>query len=776
MRVFWTELADSLGHYIAEKFKVLIGFKPGFNSVFNVCKLGLGSTFLVLLLSSFAFALRAPDLSGDDSGAVAVYSFSETSGLTTYDSSGVSQPLDLTASTFGNLPTGDSTQILTNAFLQSGNLLINPKPNGAASGMPDQGYQSAQRHRTFMASSIPAANLNGCTTGFTIQAFLRPWFPFQGSQAGNLIVGLSNSDGLTSVVEPNFAIYQSGMAGSESIMLKVRTGANSSKSQTSVPGAFSSVRETDNPGKLTEVIATQEPNGILTVYVNRMARSSLVAANPVFSPNAKLVIGNELVPLSLNADQTTNLNEQRNWSGEIHHLAIYCRGFTRNEILGAVLANKSRADIVRPLPRSATNGVRQEARRMVERLTGISIPIDHSLVLRVEARLLLNDRVGAAKLVTGDKASGEPGHPDFLNTVVKQFAMRMSNREETIRAPFNDMAAAFIGITRDELSAKELLTGDFFYMANPNKAKVRSDLFRDILISNNHYADLEAGQWDLGKVLMKVPGPDAPSGSPTGQQIAIDVSGGFTPNPDPAGVITSRAFMSAHAIAGTNRRMVEYSFREFMCIPMSEMADTSASPARIGRDVDRMPGGDSTKFETNCKGCHTQMDGFRGAFAKFDFANLTIDNANFSFIRNTQANVNTTLGFENNEVDQYRTVRKMNHNENTFPNGFTITDDSFMNNAIGATNGPLFGWSGANKLGGVGANQFGRMLADSNRFSQCMAKRAFEAVCTPNLPTSSKMNALIDGFAAKFKANGYNLKALFQEVAANPVCAMTMGR
>ncbi|MBX3021867.1 MAG: hypothetical protein KF799_09345 [Bdellovibrionales bacterium] len=731
---------------------------------------------LLLFTPDQALALRAPDMSGDDSGAVAVYTFDEIGGSTANDTSGVGQALNLVMSTEGNLPTGDGTPIRTNASLQSGYLLINPKPNGAASGMPDEGYQSAQRHRTFLISTGPATKLATCTSGFTLQAFVRPWFPFQGSQAGNMIVGLSNSQTQNSVMNPNFAVLQSGESGAEAVTLRVRTSGTQATNQSSVPGAFSSVRETENSGRLTEIIATREPNGTLTVYVNRIARSSLVSVAPAFTAEARLVIGNELVPLTLKPDGDTNVDEQRNWSGEIHHLAIYCRGFTRAEILGATLTNKATAAIVRPLTGVQVTSVRHEARKLVERLAGVAVPLDHPMVLRVEERLQNGDRLGASKIVTGDFASGEKGHPDFLNTTVKQMAMKMSNRDETIRAPFNDFAAAFIGVTRDERNAQELLNADFFYMANPSKATVRTDVFRDLLTSNNHYQDLEDGRWDIGAVLMRVPSAEVPSGYPPGQLIATTPAGASVPHPDPAGVLTSRAFMAAHAIAGTNRRLVEYTFREFMCMPMADMADTAASPARIGRDVDRVPGGDGTKFETSCKGCHTVMDGFRGAFAKFDFANLNVNNSAYGFVRNTQVNLNGDFGFGNNEKDQYGTVRKMNHNETTFPNGFTITDDSFVNNAVGATNRDRFGWGGSNKIGGTGVRQFGQMIADSRRFSECMAKRVYESVCTPGKTTGPVITPEVASWGERFKASGYKLRTLFQIVAADAACATGMGR
>ncbi|HVK60310.1 MAG TPA: hypothetical protein VM432_02120, partial [Bdellovibrionales bacterium] len=81
--------------------------------------LSLLTAFQILSLSFSAFALREADMSGDDSGAVAVYTFDETSGDTAFDTSGVGAPLNLKLSTDGNLPTQDGTPIRVNAAIQS---------------------------------------------------------------------------------------------------------------------------------------------------------------------------------------------------------------------------------------------------------------------------------------------------------------------------------------------------------------------------------------------------------------------------------------------------------------------------------------------------------------------------------------------------------------------------------------------------------------------------------------------------------------------------------
>ncbi|HVK61600.1 MAG TPA: hypothetical protein VM432_08625, partial [Bdellovibrionales bacterium] len=294
---------------------------------------------------------------------------------------------------------------------QSGDVVMNPKPNGAPSD-PDQGYQSAQRHRTFFVSEGVATKLSACTSGFTIQAFVRPWFPFQGNdRTGNMIVGLSNSEGMSSVANPNFGLFQTGDSGAEAATLMVRTGASTASSQSSVTGAYTSVRQGEAPGRYSELIATQEPSGVLTVYVNRIPRSSVQSVRPSFAPNAKLVVGNELVPLTV-ANGQTNVDQQRNWSGEIRHLAIYCRGFTRAEIVGALEESKIKAEVVNP-SNSPISSARQDARRMIERLSGSLVPIDHPMVARVEEKLLRNDRVGAAKTLLATMRPANRGILDF---------------------------------------------------------------------------------------------------------------------------------------------------------------------------------------------------------------------------------------------------------------------------------------------------------------------------------------------------------------------------
>lgn len=383
-----------------------------------------------------------------------------------------------------------------------------------------------------------------------------------------------------------------------------------------------------------------------------------------------------------------------------------------------------------------------QGKKLLERMSSTKVAADDPLLQQVVAKLRAGDQLGAAALAQT--------HPNFLNSTVKLMALKMSTREETIRIPMNDFAAAFMGATRDGLDARLLLTGNFYYMADATKlpagVTVRSDMAKDILGSDNHYTDLDVPGIDAGSVLKMV----------NGQQI-LDGSNAIVANPDPAGVLTSLAFMGAHAIAGTNRRPVQYTFQEFMCTPIQDWADISASDQRIGRDVDRYPGGDPVKFSTTCKGCHSQMDSFRGAFAYWD---VTTAGA----LANSMAGTKVPGGlFDSNKVST-----KMNKNNTVFPGGFVMLNNSWVNNSLNAGNAALFGWRGS-VAGGNGVNAFATIVSNSQRFSQCMVKRVYDAVCRTNIDMSANA-AFLQQYAQQFEASGYNLKTLFQNVAVSSMC------
>jgi hypothetical protein len=404
---------------------------------------------------------------------------------------------------------------------------------------------------------------------------------------------------------------------------------------------------------------------------------------------------------------------------------------------------------------------RGEAQWMLERLTGVKWAADEPLIAQMAQKISAGDRTGAAALAIQK--------PQFLNVTVRDMGLKMSTREETVREKFNDFAAGLIGVVRDDIDGRELLYGNFYYRANTS-VLASSDF--ELLTSNAHYETLENQNRDLGAVLVRV----------NGQKLIQSNAGAIGANSDPAGILTSRTFLAAHAVAGTNRRLVEYTFREFMCAKMEDWADTGAPDGFIGRDIDRAPGGVPQRFQTTCKGCHTSMDGFRGAFAKYDYREATIAAtlvSSPSRIGDSPAELTNPDNLTDGAGGVAKKMNRPNENGVTtvlFETGFVTRNDSWVNNAIRPGNALRFGWrglapSGASAANARGVNSFGRLIANSVRFPQCMSKRVWEAVCKHQL-SKGEMELLQVSLGMAFEGSGYNFKELFKTVAAHPKCRL----
>ncbi len=458
-------------------------------------------------------------------------------------------------------------------------------------------------------------------------------------------------------------------------------------------------------------------------------------------------------------------NPNRFWKGKLYNLAIYCEALSREEIFGSafqIVKNE-----VLPITATTVTPVLLKASNIYERLTGMKTPIYNPLLKQMETLINSNQATEAARLITDPASLGASPDPAVLSAAnaassafyrqtVRDFAAKMSNRDETINVPLNDFTATVIGAIRDNISAKELLYGNFYYQADPAKAAVPSDEIADILRSNNHYEALERGGFDLKAVLMKK------------SQMMISGTGTtFVSSVSPAGLLTTRQWAAAHMIAGTNRRAVEYSLRQFTCIPLENAADSTGPEDAIGRDVDRNPGGSMAKFTTTCRACHSVMDGFRPAFSKMTFSNGYLKH---SALVPTSTNANLdedTSPAMRVHPEAPNVTRKMNHNEEAFPEGKVVTNDSWVNNATNGTNKENFGWT---KLSGTGVAEFGRAIAESKAFPRCMAKRVFFTVCKREA-TAAEQNFL-HTIANEFSSTerNHNIKYLFERIVSSDLC------
>lgn len=586
----------------------------------------------------------------------------------------------------------------------------------------------------------------------------------------------------------------------------------------------------------------------------------------------------------------------------------------------------------------------RNAKKLFERLTGVKVNSSKPELKKVADLLAEGKKLEAARFVTT--------LPEFLNVQVKNLSLRLSNKDESVKVPFNDFSALIVGVVRDNKDFRDVLTADYSYELTgvPNEDDQRTRYY-----NQSHYTVAETSYMDLTKALvlkprqqMVVSSVDTPYNQKDKSYPLVSLAN----QPEPSGVLTTRTFAERALGGGTNRRAVEFSLKQFLCVSMAEAADSSASDQYVGRDVERFPAGDYNKYLNTCKSCHSVMDGMRGAFAKMDYANFTnsgatgvysmmhgdffkdngiaaaytkylndvVNPAQSTLIPDLENNQELSVYYKtrydylilrgqkpeqakatldgilntirdpkivaslvadfrakkaavladlrtNRNDANYRTMyvktcldnlgntaltaqvqeekflvcnldnkdelsllyasyndsmvakgateaermrllgkllqngRQTNNtiirpyleakeqlklyprnvfdsdtgvatklNKGSYAYGFVVKSDTFVNNAVLGSKATFFGWRGPNKDGGNGPKDFGRMLGDSRRFSQCMAKRVYESVCLKKLE-STQYTTLVR-LGDRFEALNYNLKSLYQEVALDPVCGL----
>lgn len=593
---------------------------------------------------------------------------------------------------------------------------------------------------------------------------------------------------------------------------------------------------------------------------------------------------------------------------------------------------------------AASDADMRSAKKLYERMTGVKVSSKRAELKVVAEHIANGDYKAAARYITTT--------PDFLNVQIKNLSLRLSNKDESVKVGFNDFSALIVGVVRDNRDFREVLTSDYYYdvsgVANDDDPRTR-------FYNQNNFTPVETAFLDLTKVLtykprqqMVITSNDTPYMQKEKSTPVLTAAN----HPDPAGVLTTRTFAERNLGGGSNRRAVEFTLKQFLCVSMAEAADSSASDQYVGKDVERFPAGDYNKYLTSCKSCHSVMDGMRPAFAKMDYGNFTNSAAtgiystvhgdffnsnkiatkyseyltsvvnpsttavipdleknqeesdyykvryNFLITRgSTPTQAATTMNgilntirdpqtvveliadyrakkqadltvFRNNrnnaqyQADYVKTClahlgntaltakvqeerflqcnldskkdmsvlyayytavltadkvsateiarlqgklinrgRQSNvnlmapylqakdqlrlfprnvfdsetgvatkMNKGTYAYGFTVNSDNFVNNATLGSKSSFFGWRGSNKTGGQGVKDFGRMISESRRFSQCMAKRVYESVCFKKLDTTQYTTLVRLG--DRFEALNYNLKSLYQDIALDTSCGL----
>lgn len=297
-------------------------------------------------------------------------------------------------------------------------------------------------------------------------------------------------------------------------------------------------------------------------------------------------------------------------------------------------------------------------------------PIYDPVLSRVER----GDLAGAAKVITDPLA----GAKEFYNTFVAGIPQHW-NRDDSIVGDRNELSALFLGVARDGVPIRSVLTEDRIYF-DPTLvggSSVESDPAR-------HYRTI----WD--------------SRNPR-EALRASPRPGF----QGVGIFTSLPWAQSYIEAGTNRRPIYGMLHHLYCTTIQQMQTTVIPDAFVRKDVPRAPGGEVSQYFTNCTSCHAFMDALiPRAFSRFDFLDGKL-----------------TYGLPRDKLNESNFTEK------------AITDDMWhffytdqMNETFGFQSSSAFpvqrySSTGLSYAKGQGLRALGEWIGNSDGFYRCLVKQ-----------------------------------------------------
>jgi hypothetical protein len=348
------------------------------------------------------------------------------------------------------------------------------------------------------------------------------------------------------------------------------------------------------------------------------------------------------------------------------------------------------------------------------------------------------DTWGAGLVAAADKtayltdvvAKAATENDKFYSVTVLNFAQIEASEDRSLAdgtGVLNDLTATVIGMIRDEKDYRAILSDDVLYIPTGATYAANSNAIYETLYTS------------------------VKNGAPLGSALTATTQSAATGLSVQAGIFTLRGFGSVYYDAGTNRAPFRFTLLNYTCRDLEDYSDVSRADIYVRRDVDRAPGGDASKYRTECVGCHAGMDPLANAFAYFNF------------VPPAQANGVAPITIA------AAPVAKVNQNNDVFPGGAVVTNDAWLNLWLEGTNAAL-GWD-ASKKSGNGVKSFGEMLASTKMFPECMAKRVYKTVCLKE-GTSTADKAAISKLAGEFSKT-FNMKDLFKDTAVE--CGSKIG-
>lgn len=346
------------------------------------------------------------------------------------------------------------------------------------------------------------------------------------------------------------------------------------------------------------------------------------------------------------------------------------------------------------------------ALKLYTRLSGSSTSVQNPKIKKMAKYASQNKFLEAAKVVIEDDL--------FYNVRLRNFVAPFSSKDFSTSEPMNDLQALMMGVIRDDIDARLILTGNFRY-----EGAQQLSLAKVSLDNNNHYQQMENANVNYRQSLVR-----------TSQQWDEDATIGV-------GAFTTRAWAKINYDAGTNRRTIKNAMEVFLCTPIESWKTRAVPDVFVWRDVDRIPAGNPANYQNTCRNCHAIMDGMAGAISKMNYVNSAF-------------------------APSKQILPKVNQNQKTYADGYVVIDDSWIN-MLNHNKTIDFGWR--SEMEGKGLQSWARMLASSKAYSRCLVQKVIKEVCEKSFDAKQE-----EEMVNTFEKNGWNLKTLFTDVAVHSAC------
>ena len=132
--------------------------------------------------------------------------------------------------------------------------------------------------------------------------------------------------------------------------------------------------------------------------------------------------------------------------------------------LGKVLRGAVAAILIAVLSVPAVAGPREQAKRIHERIAGV--PPSDTVLTQMQNAIASSDPACAQYAVTGARCAAYIAmeNTSFYNVTLKNFAAPWTNRDRSVFVPLNDYVATVIGMIRDDVDFRTVLSADLQYV------------------------------------------------------------------------------------------------------------------------------------------------------------------------------------------------------------------------------------------------------------------------------------------------------------------------